>query len=84
MRINEAAFLVNTQPEPQRYLEMTEFIRDSLMVLIGVPSETFQLEKVRHSLIDARYRDSLLALILVPSQTCQFLLTVFFVDSVFC
>ena len=49
MRINEAAFLINIQPEQLRYLEMTEFIRDSLMVLIGVPSQTFQLEKVRHS-----------------------------------
>lgn len=60
MRINEAAFLINTQPEPQRYLEMTEFVRDGLMVLIGVPSQTFQFEKVGHSLIDARYRDSLI------------------------
>ena len=51
MRINEAAFLINTQPEQLRYLEMREFIRDSLMVLIGVPSQTFQLEKVRHSLL---------------------------------
>ena len=48
MRIAEASFLINTQPEPLRYLQMTEFIRDSLMVLIGVPSQTFQLEKVRH------------------------------------
>ena len=84
MRINDAAFLVNTQPEPLRYLEMAEFVRDSLMVLIGVPSGTFQLEKVRHSLIDTRYRESLMVVIAGPSQTFQFLLTVFFVDSVFC
>ena len=47
MRIAEASFLINNKPEQLRYLAMDEFIRDSFMVLIGVPSQTFQLEKVR-------------------------------------
>jgi hypothetical protein len=47
MRIAEASFLINLQPKQLRYLPMAEFIRDGLMVLIGVPSQTFQLEKVR-------------------------------------
>ncbi|CAB3981305.1 Gamma-tubulin complex component 6 [Paramuricea clavata] len=45
MRMAEACFLINSQPETLRYLHMTEFIRDCLMLLIGVPSQTFQLEK---------------------------------------
>ncbi|XP_028414465.1 gamma-tubulin complex component 6-like [Dendronephthya gigantea] len=45
MRIAEASFLINSHPEQLRYLKMTEFIRDCLLVIIGVPSQTFHLEK---------------------------------------
>lgn len=47
MRIAEASFLINSQPETLTYLQMPQFIRDSFMVLIAVPSQTFQLDKVR-------------------------------------
>ena len=46
MRMKEASFLINVRSASFKYLEMKELIRDGLMVLIGVPSQTFQLEKV--------------------------------------
>ena len=45
-RIWEACYLINAPLPTFQYLQMNDLIRDGLMVLIGIQSQTFHLDKV--------------------------------------